>query len=506
MAVVFQALVVCVVGSLLGAASLYVPPVWLIALLGGMLVLLLAMGRAELFLLGLAVGLSTIFPFEEIPVVVSVGPGRVFLTDLIFGAPFVIMLLRWILDPEYKFNSTPLDLPVAVFFIVTLIATFVGLGRSLPNTITISEIIQSPPPIVTRIIPMIRLMAYYLLFYVVTNLVNNKKQLLLLLQGLAVLGTINAILMIVQFFFPSLQLLNFAGRVETLVTEGTSYQGVTRIVNITSEALVLIIFVVKISSLLIRKSWQPKVIDWVQFILLGGALIVTFKRSFWIGIIIAVLILVLIVHWAGKFRLLLYGVVGLVVFGLVVAGVRTQPDSDAYEYFSATADRLTSVFEEESYESGSSFDFRVVEANYARQQIAEHPLLGIGFGQYYRPWTNLLDWELQDLRGYIHSGHLYILTKTGFLGYFAFVWVSVLFIVRGFVYWKRITDERMSAIVIGFVLSYVVALIVATVSVVFLESYWVPLIAIMFGSNEVIYQLYIPPPEETAESDVLSVD
>jgi hypothetical protein len=178
--------------------------------------------------------------------------------------------------------------------------------------------------------------------------------------------------------------------------------------------------------------------------------------------------------------------------GIAVASIRSMPDSDAYKYYSATTERLNSVFEEKSYEAGSSFDFRVLEAEYARQQIIAHPLLGIGFGQHYRPWTSLLDWEQQDLRGYIHSGHLYVLTMTGFLGYLSLVWVSVLFIIRGFRYWKRVTDERMGAVVIGFVLSYVAALIVATVSVVFVESYWAPLIAIMMGVNEAIYRQYLP--------------
>jgi hypothetical protein len=495
-----QAFAVCAVGGLLGIASLYVPPTWLIALLGGGLALLVAIGRPELFLLGLVVGLATIFPFEEIPVIVTVGPGRVFLTDLLFIAPFVVIALRWILEPGYTHTHTPLDIPMLTFFIVALIATFVGLVRSLPPTTTLSGIVQSPPPIVSRIIPMIRLMAYYLLFFVVTDLVRDKKQLLFLLQGLAVIGTINAVLMIIQFIFPSVHLLNLAGRVETLVTEGTAYQGVTRIVNVTSEALVLITFMGKMSALLVRKTWRPTVVDWVQLSLLAGALVVTFKRSFWIGILLAVVILVLLVHRAGKIRLLVFGVGVLIVLGIVVAGIRSVPDSDVYKYYSATTDRLTSVFEEESYETGSSFDFRVIEAEYARRQIIAHPLLGIGFGQHYRPWTSLLDWELQDLRGYIHSGHLYILTMTGFLGYLSLVWVSVLFIVRGFRYWRRLTDERMSAVVIGFVLSYVAALIVATVSVVFLESYWSPLIAIMMGINEAIYRQYLQPDAASVEA------
>lgn len=496
--VVLQALAVTIVGAVLGAASLAIPPLWIIAALLGTIVFVLALGRVELFLLGLLIGLSTIIPFETLPAI-SIGPGRLFLTDLLLATPFVVLTIRWVLDPHFKMIRSPLDIPVVLFFAIAVIATTIGLFRSLPPTISMSDIVQSPPEIITKIIPMIRLLAYYLLLLATVNLVRNEKQLSLLVRGMIFLGTLNAVFMIIQFLFPSVPLLSAEGRVESLVTEGVVYQDVTRVINTTTEALMIIAFITKTTMILVRESWKPKPLDWGQWTMLLLAQVITFKRSLWIGVIVSVVILLLIARKAGRLRLLWASLAGLLILGVALVAANSKPDLRASQVLLASGQRASSVFERKNYESDSSFGFRVVEADYAFQRLNEHPLLGIGYGQDYRPLTLLLDSEERDLRGYIHNGHLYILTKSGLLGYLPLLWFSLAFVTRGLRNWRRVRDPRMSSIVIGFTLSYFVALVISTVSPIFLEPYWAPVIALMMGTNEVIYRLYLPSgPRQTA--------
>ena len=106
----------------------------------------------------------------------------------------------------------------------------------------------------------------------------------------------------------------------------------------------------------------------------------------------------------------------------------------------------------------------------------------------YRPWDRRIDTprDVTDFRKHIHNGHLWILLQSGLLGYLSLIWLSVIFLFRGFKYWRNISNAHFRGIVLGFTLAYLAIVIAATVNSTFTQWRWTPVIGLMMGINEVI--------------------
>jgi O-antigen ligase len=107
-------------------------------------------------------------------------------------------------------------------------------------------------------------------------------------------------------------------------------------------------------------------------------------------------------------------------------------------------------------------------------------------GSTYRPYDSRLDTPANNLRWFIHNGHLRILLDSGIIGYLAFIVLSLVFLIRGFRNWKNIKDDRLRGIVLGLTLVYLVNLIAAVVNSTFTQWRWTPILGIIMGINEVI--------------------
>ena len=93
------------------------------------------------------------------------------------------------------------------------------------------------------------------------------------------------------------------------------------------------------------------------------------------------------------------------------------------------------------------------------------------------------------MRTYIHSGHLWVLLTSGWLGYLALVWLSAVFLLRGFKNWRNIPDAKLRAIMLACLLTYVGVSIAAIVSPIYAQWYWIPVLGIMMGSSESILRM-----------------
>jgi hypothetical protein len=67
------------------------------------------------------------------------------------------------------------------------------------------------------------------------------------------------------------------------------------------------------------------------------------------------------------------------------------------------------------------------------------------------------------------------------------LWLSIVFLFRGFKYWRKIANDHYRAVVLGFSLVYLAILIAAIVNSTFMQWRWTPVLGIMFGINEVIF-------------------
>lgn len=432
--------------------------------------------RPELMLLAMISLSSTIVAEGKVPVI-SIGPGRLYITDIFLFGLFGLIILRSLAEPDFKLIHTPLDWPLLAFYGVALLAT---ISRILTSALTVS-----------LAIPEIRIVTYYLTFFVVTNLIREKRQIHLLFQGLLLLGVGVAVAMIIQFFLGS-QVQILSGRVETLATEGRKYSDITRIIP-PGESLILAGFIA-ITVILVLDQWKLiSILRFLQWALLGVAVILTFNRNFWVGVGLIMLLLVYLVRSADRQRLFKWILVGLCAGALSVLLIATQPQTRATHLMNATLQRLESLVNSQTYEDNqfSTLRWRDFEYHYAWPQIIAHPILGLGLGARYRPFVPNIDYEKFDGRGFTHNAHLWVLLKTGIVGYLCLIWLSLTFLQRAFKYWRYIPDRVLQGMVLGFMLTYLGVALGSLVDPMLMEWFWTPVIGIMMGVNEVIFMQFV---------------
>jgi O-antigen ligase len=278
---------------------------------------------------------------------------------------------------------------------------------------------------------MIRTMSYYLTFFIVTNLIRDRRQLNLLINGIFLLATIVALVMVVQYLVGS-SVSILPGRVEVLTTQGINYNDVTRILP-PGVAILLVAFLASLCVLLLEKKKSFVVLKFLQFGLFGLALLFTFLRSYWGVLIIAFLLLIIILRGQERRKFVNWGLGILLSSGIILTIVFNIPNRKVVGLVNASVERLQTIFSLETYQGqDSSLNWRSIENGYAVDQIIAHPILGSGMGSTYRPYDSRLDTPTNNLRWFIHNGHLRILLDSGIIGYLAFIVLSLVFLIRGF--------------------------------------------------------------------------
>jgi hypothetical protein len=332
-------------------------------------------------------------------------------------------------------------------------------------------------------------MTYLLTFFVVTNLTRTRRQLTMLLSGIIALATMVAVAMIAQFLVGDRVQL-FPGRVETLSTQDVSYAGITRVLP-PGQSLVLVGCTTLVFLLVLEKPRLRSVGRILQGALLGLALVLTFNRNFWVAVGIALLLLMLLARAHEQKRLAMWIGLTAIAAGIVWGLIGTAPGGQTKGLIDAAAVRVTTLFSADTLEEGS-LQARYIENRYALRKIASQPYIGLGLGSFYRPRDPRLDFLQQDLRGYIHNGHLWLILKTGFLGYACFLTLSALYVWRGLRYWEVIAAADIRAIYLAFSLTYVGVFVAAVVNPVFRNWSWTPLLGIMMGANEAVLNISVP--------------
>ena len=468
----FQIIAGCGFGLISGIACLRFSVLLVFGMLAAALFTYATLKRPEIALVGILIATSSIVFEEQLPLV-FLGGVSFHIPDILLLGLLGLIAVRWLVKPEFKIVRTPLDRPLLIFYGVTLLSTFIAIFQSSVDVVDARRAM--------------RVLSYYLTFFVVTNLVRELRQLLSLLNGLFLLATIVAAAMIVQFFLGhTVQLL--PGRVESLATQ---YEDVTRILP-PGWSIILISFVAVFCILVLEKNKPRSLLKFLQCGLLGIALLFTFLRSYWAALIIVFFLLGYIFRRYDRRRLIRWGLVAIFSAAMILLVIFSDPGSRAARLVGASMDRLGTLGRSGTFQGeDSSLNWRKIENRYALSTIASHPLIGLGMGARYRPRDPKLDQRSPrgyavDLRGLIHNGHLKILLQSGLLGYLSLMWLSFVFLMRGFRYWRGIASDRMRGVVLGFTLAYLAVLIAAVANSTFVQWRWTPVIGIIMGINEVI--------------------
>lgn len=481
-------------GLLLGSLSLALSPLKVLALLLGGLLLIAALKWPVLSLLGIIIGLSTIVPEHMIPVI-NVGPGRLLATDVLLVLPLAQIIVRWIVEPDFKLVRPSLTVPFGIFFGAALLSTLIALTSGTVD--------------IKTVIPEVRTLSYYLTLFIVANLMRHEKQLMALLKGFFTVTAVTAFASLLQFILGD-SVVILPGRVESLNTMQEDFAGVTRIL-IPGQALMPVTFLV--SSALLVMQWPGRsrllLLVWG---LSGIGLALTFTRSYWISVLIGQMIMAVLIGTPGRQRLtrnLTRALPLIVVFLLTVTVFVAQPEPNRVAtLIDAALGRFYSATSTQAL-SDPSLHYRSIENEYALDRLREEPflLLGLGMGASYRPLDSRLDYEqadgtIVDGSRYIHQGHLGVMLKGGLISYSGFVWLSILFLWRSFRHWRGIPNPAIRGAVLGFALSFLLILMSSFTSPLLLESFWVPVCGLILGFNEAAFAVFKPARAATASVEV----
>jgi O-antigen ligase len=390
--------------------------------------------------------------------------------DILLLGLLGLIIIRAVVAQDSKIIRTPLDFPLLAFYAIAMLST---LNAILQSSVTFNAGLGES-----------RQINSYLTFFLVTNLVRKDRQIRTLWSGMLVLAMIVAAAMMVQYLL-GLSTPFLPGRVEMLNTEGVTYSNVSRIIP-PGDSLVLVTFITITAIIALDKFKSAHILRFPLWGLLGVAMVLTFKRHYFIAVGLAVLLLAYLCRGQGRRRLIGWGVVAALVT-VTATTMLGELGSKRPDLVSGVIERITSLSSLSTLQDpNSSIRWRDFEYQYALPQIVAHPLIGLGLGARYRPLVGGRDSEEFDGRGYIHNGHLYIVLKSGLLGYFFLAWLSLACLWRGFKYWRLVPNYQARAIVLGFTLTYLAVLIGSIVSPILMAANWTPVIGIMLGMNEVI--------------------
>ena len=338
-------------------------------------------------------------------------------------------------------------------------------------------------------------MSYYLTFFLITNFIRQEKQLLDFINGFFLLGTIVALAMTVQFLIGS-SIKILPGRVQDLSAEGTNLVNILRIAPPGLSVILVSFFALICIAIIRRTSAAFFPFELFQICAMGLSILLTFLRSIWASVLLTFPFLFFQVRRKERQKMIQWGIAFLFILLIVLLAIYINPDSRVARLVSATADRFATLINRGTFQGqDNSFEWRMLENKYAFASIKKHPLIGIGLGAKYRPY----DWRLTvygdpyDYRIHIHNGYLWILLDMGITGFITFMWLSFIFLKRGFNHWHNSSTDKLKGVMLGFTLVFLAVLISSVANSTFIQVRWTPILGIIMGVNEVIIRMAKAP-------------
>ncbi|NSW52429.1 MAG: O-antigen ligase family protein [Anaerolineae bacterium] len=465
-------------GLVLGLFCLFLDPRLVMVGVFGLLGAAILIRYPELGILTIIIFLSTVINEESMPVI-DVGPLMVYITDVITIWLFIILVVRMLVDPEYELRFNKITLPLLLFFLWSATSTTIRVIQG-SSGLNLGNAVQE-----------FRIIAYYMVFFILINLIRDEKQLNRLLNGLFLLATITSLTNIAQYALGQ----NFtflSGRVEPFSGEDPQFSNVTRITDNPGEGLITTSFIVLTVKLFQSKFTMRNIARFVQWVIVAGALLISFNRTHWGVAAISVLITFLMTKPERRKQILTWALYLSWIIPLVLIPAFIAPQSEYGQLINASLLRISTVFSPEAYTSTteSTIVWRNFEYDYGLPQIANHPLFGLGLGSNYRPFIEGIDYTEFQGQGYTHNGHLWIAMKTGLVGWFFFLTFLITFITNGFRNWRAVSNPRMQTIYLGFTLVGLSILLASILHPIVMTIFWTPVIGTFLGINDVIFRLY----------------
>jgi hypothetical protein len=163
-------------------------------------------------------------------------------------------------------------------------------------------------------------------------------------------------------------------------------------------------------------------LEWLTLVATALCIVLSYRRSAWIGFVLAVALLML--RFPPRRR------VQLIVLGLPVVGAAlvTVAVARLGQTKAAVGQGLASlVYDMESHRFGAESE-RVLELKLALADFLSHPVTGIGAWGRYTGYQRI-SWQLSEDGGlFLHSGVLHLALKSGLLGIVLFTGLALAFV------------------------------------------------------------------------------
>lgn len=439
-------------------------------LTGGALLLVISIRNPEIGILAIIAIIASII-FEDSLPLISIPGGSFHITDVILLTLLAIIPIRALTARNFQVRRTPLDLPLMLFILAALISA----GISIINYgLDFNFIIRGLRPII-----------YYILYFPITNLVREKRQIRFLFGGLFGIATFVSLVMIVQAVVgESIRLM--PGRIEAAAISNQVFWAASRILPPGRELIFVMFISAVCTSVFINKPFFKSGYFFLPPII-GGGIILTYHRQYWICIIISLSIFMLLISEKRKRKVFVWLLMIVIFVGLVILPLRSVSKTMRV-YVDSIAARFHSLFTVDKTFRTRSIEWRRIENKYAWQSIRQHPLLGIGLRNNYRPNLPGMSadpyWTKQFQSSYIHNGFLFVLIDMGLLGFLPFMWFYFYFVARGLKSWRKIIDPLEKSIVIGCTVSAIALCISTVFSPKFMEWYSIVVMATIIGLTE----------------------
>ncbi len=217
---------------------------------------------------------------------------------------------------------------------------------------------------------------------------------------------------------------------------------------------VLTLFVLGFAAALTTRARMPRWL-WATAPLALTSLLLSYRRSFWIGASVGLVLVVLL--GSGRFgRRVVLPLIVVVSIGLAL----TLSGHVVTEQQSPLIKRAQSL-DPTKLKTNKEDRYRIDERRNVLADIADHPVTGIGLG---RGWQERypVSVERKGSRDYVHFAALWYWLHLGILGLAAYLWLFGAAIMTGYGLWKRGPEPWLRAIGLGFVGSLTALMIAET--------------------------------------------
>jgi O-antigen ligase len=382
-----------IAGLALGIILAGAPPEAVLGTLAALLAIGAAIYRPAL---GLAV-LAFAYPYD---LKTYAGPVKLTTSAALLAILAIVWVGRQILPNPPAWQATPLDLPVALFAIATVLSLL-----SLSGHYT------------DQLVGLLKAGGAFVLFFVTTQSLRERRDLWLVVGAVVATGLIVAL----QTTVPVL-----AGT--TVVSDATRAKGITIDPNLFGGYLVLVSSLAVAMALTLRERWAMIAGGLAAFIF-AIALVATLSRSAWIGSLVALITLIILVPHRrrvlasiGAFIVALVLIVGLA--GPIGARLGSQSGDGPFQTFTS----------------------RVPIWKAGWDMFLHHPILGIGINNFSN-FIGSYDPELDVNQA--HNLFVNIAAERGLLGIATFLVVLIMLFVTVAVAIRKAPDFPHRVLVAG---------------------------------------------------------